>query len=166
MEGSSNMLLLSTKLKIPAPRKNYVIRSALFEKLSQCNDMSVIFVRGGAGTGKTTLLSSFLRETKLKNVCWLSLDASNSNVYSFWYYFTAAVSKFWQDGDNFLAVMQSNPDASHMENLLIMLINRLCSEDDFYMVLDDIHYICDAALPFKISCCTKGLLYITLNSAF
>lgn len=146
MEDSSNMLLLSTKLKIPAPRKNYVVRKTLFDKLSQCDDMSVIFVRGGAGTGKTTLLSSFLRETKLENVCWLSLDSSNSNVYSFWYYFTAAVSTFWEDGDNFLALMQSNPDASHMENLLIMLINRICGEDDYYMVLDDIHYIRDDAL--------------------
>lgn len=146
MEYTSNTLLLSTKLKIPAPRKNYVVRTTLFEKLSQCTDMGVTFVRGGAGTGKTTLLSSFIREMGLKNVCWISLDASNSNVYSFWLYFTAAVSTFWEDGSSFLSLMQSNPDASHMENLLIMLINRLCGEDDYYMVLDDVHCISDAAL--------------------
>ena len=146
MEFSSNTLLLSTKLKTPAPRKNYVVRKTLFEKLSQCADMGVTFVRGGAGTGKTTLLSSFIRETGLKNVCWMSLDASNSNVYSFWLYFTAAVSTFWEDGESFLTLMRSNPDASHMENLLIMLINRLCGEDDYYMVMDDVHCISDTAL--------------------
>ena len=139
-------LLLSTKLKIPAPRKNYVVRRALFEELSKCADMGVIFVRGGAGTGKTTLLSSFIRETGLKNVCWVSLDPSNANVYSFWLYFTAAVSALWDDSESFLTLMRSNPDASHMENLLIMLINRLCGEEDYYMVLDDIHCIGDAAL--------------------
>ncbi len=146
MNLSPDTLLLSTKLKMPAPRRNYVVRKALFEKLSQCVDMGVIFVRGGAGTGKTTLLSSFIRERELKNVCWLSIDASNSNVYSFWLYFTAAVSAFWEDGDSFLTFMRSNPDASHMENLLIMLINRLCGEEDYYMVLDDVHCINDATL--------------------
>ncbi|BAL00843.1 putative LuxR family transcriptional regulator [Oscillibacter valericigenes Sjm18-20] len=146
MDSPSDTLLLSTKLKIPAPRKNYVVRRALFEELSKCADMGVIFVRGGAGTGKTTLLSSFIRETGLKNVCWVSLDPSNANVYSFWLYFTAAVSALWDDGESFLTLMRSNPDASHMENLLIMLINRLCGEEDYYMVLDDIHCIGDAAL--------------------
>lgn len=146
MDFSSDTLLLSTKLKIPAPRKNYIVRTTLFDKLSQCIDMGVIFVRGGAGTGKTTLLSSFIRETRLKNVCWMSIDTSNANVYSFWLYFAAALSAFWEDGDSFLTLMRSNPDASHMENLLIMLINRLCGEEDYYIVLDDVHYISDAAL--------------------
>ena len=146
MELSSDALLLSTKLKIPAPRRNYVVRKALFEKLSQCAELGVVFVRGGAGTGKTTLLSSFIRETGLKNVGWLSLDASNTNVYSFWLYFTAAVNTFLKDDGGFLALMRSNMDASHMEGLLTILINRLCSEKDYYLVLDDIHCLNDAAL--------------------
>lgn len=146
MNFSSDTLLLSTKLKIPAPRKNYVVRRALFHKLSLCGDMGVIFVNGGAGTGKTTLLSSFIRETKLKNVSWMSVDAANANVYSFWLYFTAAVSTFWEDGDSFLTLVRSSPDTSHLEKLLIMIINRLCGEEDYYMVLDDVHCIKDAAL--------------------
>ena len=146
MELSSDALLLSTKLKIPAPRRNYVVRKALYDKLSQCADLGVIFIRGGAGTGKTTLLSSFIRETGLKNVGWLSLDASNTNVYSFWLYFTAAVHTFLEDDGGFLTLMRSNMDASHMEGLLTILINRLCSEKDYYLVLDDVHCINDAAL--------------------
>lgn len=146
MNIPADALLLSTKLKIPAPRKNYVVRRVLFEELNSCADMGVIFVRGGAGTGKTTLLSSFIRETGLKKVCWVSLDASNTNVYSFWLYFTAAVSAFWDDGEEFLALLRSNPDASHMENILTGLINRLAGCEDYYMVLDDVHCISDAAL--------------------
>lgn len=146
MNFSSDTLLLSTKLKIPAPRRNYVIRKGLFEKLSQCSDMSVVFINGGAGTGKTTLLSSFIREMGLKNICWMSMDSSNANVYSFWLYFTAAVSAFWEEDDSFLTLMRSNADASHMENLLIMLINRLWGEEDYYMVIDDVHFMKDGAL--------------------
>ncbi len=146
MENNQSAMLLSTKLKIPAPRKNYVVRKALFERLSLCEDMSVIFVRGGAGTGKTTLLSTFLREIKMKNVCWMSVDNTNANVYSFWLYFTAAISAFWEDEDSLLSLMRSNPDASHMENLLIMLINRICGDEDYYMVLDDVHCMNDETL--------------------
>jgi len=62
MEHSTEILLLTTKLKIPAPRKNYIVRHGLFEQLSKCRDMSIIFLSGGAGTGKTTLLSSFIHE--------------------------------------------------------------------------------------------------------
>ena len=146
MELSADALLLSTKLKIPAPRRNYVVRKSLYDKLEQCADLGVIFVRGGAGTGKTTLLSSFIRETGLKNVGWLSLDASNTNVYSFWLYFTAAVNSFLEDEDGFLSLMRSNLDVSHMENLLTILINRLCGEKDYYLVLDDVHCLNDEAL--------------------
>ncbi len=146
MDVALDTLLLSTKLKIPAPRKNYVIRKALFEKLSQCADKGVIFVRGGAGTGKTTLLSSFIRETGLKNVCWMSIDPSNANLYSFWLYFAGAVSVFWDDGNGFLSLMRSCLNASRLEDSLIMLINKLCGENEYFMVLDDVHWITDAAL--------------------
>lgn len=145
MKFSSDTLLLSTKLKIPVPRKNYIIRKALFEKLSKCSDMGVIFINGGAGTGKTTLLSSFVKEKGLKNVCWISMDSSNANVYSFWLYFTAAVNVFWED-DSFLSLMRSNEDASHMETFLTLLINRLWNEEDYYMVIDDVHCLKDKML--------------------
>ncbi len=146
MELFHDAMLLSTKLKIPAPRKNYIIRKALFTQLSQCEDMSVIFLRGGAGTGKTTLLSTFIRENSLKKFCWMTVDLANADVYSFWLYFTASISMFWEDGESLLSFIRSNPEVSHMDQLLIMLINRICGDDDYYVVLDDVHNIKDEAL--------------------
>ncbi len=145
MKLSPDSLLLSTRLKIPAPRKNYVARRALFGQLAQCSEMGVVFVRGAAGTGKTTLLSSFLREAELPNVGWLTVDPSIANVHSFWLYFTAAARGFLDDG-GLLELMRSNPDSAHMENLLTLLINRLCDVGDCTMALDDVHCIRDAAL--------------------
>lgn len=143
--NTSSDTLLSTKLKMPSPRRNYVVRRALFDQLARCADMGVIFVCGGAGTGKTTLLSTFIHETNLKNVGWLSLDASNANVYSFWRYFAAATGAFLDDGE-FRGLLRSQFDASHMEALLTVLINRLCADEDYYIVLDDVHCIRDGAL--------------------
>lgn len=146
MEHSSDILLLTTKIKIPAPRKNYIVRQGLFEQLSKCGDMSIIFLSGGAGTGKTTLLSSFIQEKKLKNICWLSLDSANTNVYSFWLYFTAAISPFLKDEGSLFNLLRTNPDTKYMENLLIPLINQLWGDEEYYMVLDDVQYIGDEAL--------------------
>jgi len=146
MNTLGNTVLLSTKLKIPAPRKNYIVRKALFDELRCCTDMGVVFVRGGAGTGKTTLLSSFLRETGLRNVSWVSLDDSNTNVYSFWLYFTTAISALLDDGDDYLTLVRSNPNAAQIEPLLTLLINRLAQAEDCYLVLDDVHHMKDDAL--------------------
>lgn len=149
--------LLSTKLKIPSPRKNYIVRKSLFEKLGRCAELSVVFVRGGAGMGKTTLLSSFIRETKLQNVGWLSLDTENVNVFAFWLYFTEAVDTFLEIDRSFLELMRSNPDASHIENLLVMLINSLCGDTDYYLVLDDVHLIHDAVLARSLEFFLKAM---------
>lgn len=146
MELPADALLLSTKLKIPAPRKNFVARRALYAELSHCAEKSVVFVCSPAGTGKTMLLSTFLRETKLPNVSWLSLDESNTNVYSFWLYFTAAVGSFLENGEELLSLMRANPDAAHMEGLLTVLVNWLCGKEDCYLVLDDVHHMKDETL--------------------
>lgn len=140
-------LLLSTKLKMPAPRKNYIVRHELFEQLCRCCEMQVIYVMGAAGMGKTTLLSSFIREVELKNTAWLSLDETNDNVFSFWHYFAAAAGDFLgEEREDILSLLRSNFEVAHMENLLTLIINRLCGDEDYYMVLDDMHYIKDHTL--------------------
>lgn len=138
-------VLLSTKLKMPRPRRDYVVRRALFEKLKHCSEMSVVFVKGAAGMGKTTLLSSFLVETGLENTAWLSLDESNNNVFSFWYYFTAAVNGFLPEKAEF-GTARPLFELHAIQKYLAILINRLCGESNYYLVLDDFHCITDSAL--------------------
>ncbi len=138
--------LLSTKLKIPSPRKDYIVRGDLFEKIANCSELSAVFIRGGAGTGKTTLLSSFIQDTGLSPVCWLSLDASNVNVYSFWLYFSASVSALLEDGDSLLNLVRANPGAANLEGVLTLLADRLAGDEHIYMVLDDVHRMSDEAL--------------------
>ncbi len=137
--------LLSTKLIMPRPRRDYIVRRALFEKLKRCSEMSVVFVKGAAGMGKTTLLSSFFVETGLKNTAWLSLDESNNGLFSFWRYFAAAAGSL-------VGELEFGPAPAPIFELrepkknLIFLINRLCGDTDYYMVLDDFHCITNPAL--------------------
>lgn len=145
MKFGNNTLLLSTKLKIPTPRKNYVIRKKLFSQLDTASEMSVIFIQGGAGTGKTTLVASYIRERQVNTIAWLSLDSGISNLYSFWLYFASALCPFLEDGDLFLKFMKS-ADIRNVSQLIIMLINRIQTDQDYYMVLDDIHALSDPEL--------------------
>lgn len=137
--------LLSTKLKMPRPRRDYVVRRSLFEKLKRCSEMSVVFVKGAAGMGKTTLLSSFIMETGLKSTAWLSLDETNNSVFSFWHYFAAAVGSVLGEKVDF---GMSRPlfELRDLKNDLVFLINRLCGETDYFIVLDDFHCVTDPAL--------------------
>lgn len=146
-EGLSDSVLLSTKLKMPAPRKGYIVRNELFAVLGRCAEMQIIYVKGAAGTGKTTLLSSFIKETGLKNTAWISLDESNNNIFSFWHYFAAAAENFL--GDKFsdiISLFRSNFEASHIKELLTVIINSLCGGEDCYIVLDDVHCLTDETL--------------------
>ena len=150
MELSENYLLLSTKFKIPTPRKNYILRKDLFLKLDNARDMSVVFVCGAAGTGKTTLISSYIREHIRENdpmeVCWLTLDSSINDIRSFWLYFATAISSFVEGNKELIDFLRLNYDIHNLEPLIILLVNKLCSEQDYYMVLDDLHYILDEEL--------------------
>ena len=142
---SESEILLSTKLRMPRPRRDYVVRRALFRRLSRCREMSIVFIRGAAGTGKTTLVSSFLMETGLKPYAWLSLDQSNDRVFSFWPYFIAAAGTLLQDADG-LTPAPLFLDRDNLRRDIIFLINRLCGETDCYLVLDDFHVIRDPEL--------------------
>lgn len=138
-------VLLSTKLKMPRPRRDYVVRRSLFEKLKRCSEMGVVFVKGAAGMGKTTLLSSFIVETGLKNTAWLSLDETDNNMFPFWHYFAAAAGSLLGEK---VGLSTSSPllEMHDLKNYLVFLINRLCGGTNFYIVLDDFHFITNPAL--------------------
>jgi len=158
LENSQDSILLSTKLKMPAPRKNYIVRHELFELLSQSNEVQITYVMGAAGTGKTTLLSSFIKQTGLKNTAWLSLDETNDNVFSFWHYFAAAVGNFLgSQREDILSLIRLSFETSHMENLITILVNQLCSHEDFYIVLDDVQYIKNRALIHTLEFFLKSM---------
>ncbi|AWB43463.1 hypothetical protein DCC85_03970 [Paenibacillus sp. CAA11] len=146
-EDTHDLVLLSTKLKMPAPRRNYIARHELFAQLQSSREMKVIYIMGAAGMGKTTLISSFITEQAPQHTAWLSLDEGNNHVFSFWHYFIAAVGEFLgEELEDILSLLRSSIDKAHVESLLTLVINRLCCDQDYYVVLDDMHCIHNKAL--------------------
>ena len=100
--------LLSTKLYIPTPRSNLVPRPRLIERLNACVQNKLTLISAPAGFGKTTLLSHWIENIRLKGMVsepgtdvlaalkpkchWLSLDDGDNDLASFMAYLVAALN--------------------------------------------------------------------------
>lgn len=80
-----------TLAKITRPQGNRPIsRPRLFARLDGLRRMSVVWITGSPGSGKTTLTSSYLGERGLRHL-WLQLDADDADVANVFYYLGLAL---------------------------------------------------------------------------
>jgi len=132
--------LLETKLFIPPARRKQVNRPRLIEQLNQGRDKALILVSAPAGYGKTTLVSSWLRETNLPS-CWVSLDENDNDLRRFLEYFIAALQKVIPGLETDVQGMLGMQPAP-MDILVNLLINEIAEHAiPFVLVLDDFHFI-------------------------
>src|SRR5262245_1601474 len=104
--------ILATKLYIPPPRPNVVLRPRLIERLNEGLQRKLTLISAPAGFGKTTLLASWLasrtegrgprtvsppaalspQSSALSpQVAWLSLEEGDSDLARFLTYLVAAL---------------------------------------------------------------------------
>lgn len=132
---------IKTKLIVPLPRKNYVRRKKLESELNNISDYKAAVVKGAAASGKSTLISSFIKDKNLKNVKWISLDEGNNNLHSFWYYFVESIIEYFKDeGQDLLNNLNGMVKSDEIFNIITYIINKM-PQDDIYIVFDDYHYI-------------------------
>lgn len=133
--------LLITKLHLPSSRSPLVQRKHLLEKLNQGLTSRLILISAAAGFGKTTVLSEWVHETKLR-VSWLSLDERDNDLIRFWMYFVTALQQSNRNiGAATLAMLQSTEPISY-EAFLTPLLNELAQlQTEIVLVLDDYHLI-------------------------
>jgi len=74
--------MLLTKTHIPRVGDNLVHRPYLFEKLNNGLNCKLILISATAGCGKTTLLSSWIRHSKISST-WYSLDKRDNDPVKF-----------------------------------------------------------------------------------
>ncbi len=159
--------LLATKLYIPQPRPNVVLRSRLIAQLNEGRTLGrkLTLISAPAGFGKTTLVSEWisaltpspsLQESGAGvRAAWLSLDEEDSDLSRFLTYLVTAMQTIMpQLGAGVLAALQSSspPDS---KALITTLLNELTtSSARFILVLDDYHTLdsrsIDEALAFLI----------------
>jgi LuxR family maltose regulon positive regulatory protein len=148
--------LLLTKLYVPPPRSNLVLRPRLIERLNEGLSASrkLTLISAPAGFGKTTLVSEWAAVCE-RRVAWLSLDEGDNAPTSFLAYLVAALQTIAANiGKGVLDVLQA-PQPPPIESILIALLNEITTvPDHFILVLDDYHLIdakpVDYALTFLL----------------
>jgi LuxR family maltose regulon positive regulatory protein len=118
-----------------------VIRQRLIERLSSDLDRGLILISAPAGYGKSTLVSSWLRDTDIPSA-WLSLDEGDNDPIRYLQYFISALQRIVPTiQPDLLGVLQEKqPDP--FEALLNILINEIDRQaTPFVLVLDDFHTI-------------------------
>ena len=77
---SSAPAVVGTKLRVPSPRSEQVIRPRLFEMLEAGLERKVTLVSAPAGYGKTILLSQWLTSNETNGAfAWVSLDEQDND---------------------------------------------------------------------------------------
>jgi LuxR family transcriptional regulator, maltose regulon positive regulatory protein len=146
--------LLATKLYVPPPRPNRVLRPRLIERLNGGLHRKLTLVSAPAGFGKSMLLSDWA-SVCARPAAWLSLDAEDSNLQRFLQYLVAALQTVAPDmGTEVVEVLQS-PQPPSTEALLTALLNEVAvMRDRCVLVLDDYHLLdsppVDTALAFLL----------------
>ena len=135
--------ILATKLYVPPPRANLVLRPRLVERLNEGLSASrkLTLISAPAGFGKTTLVSEWVAVCD-RPVAWLSLDEGDKDPTRFLTYLVAALQTIMVNiGEGVLGVLQS-PQPPSTESILTALLNEITSiPDHFILVLDDFHVI-------------------------
>ncbi len=157
--------LLLTKLYVPPPRSNLVLRPRLVEQLNKglSSGGKLTLISAPAGFGKTTLVSEWVagpRDCPPKLVCgnsvaWLSLDEADNDPVRFISYLVAALQTIKPGiGESLLPALQG-PQPLQIEPLLTALLNEVSRiPEHFVLILDDYHSIdsrpADRALDFLV----------------
>jgi len=157
--------ILTTKLYIPPPRSNLVLRPRLSKRLNESLHRKLTLISAPAGFGKTTLLSEWIAvltpshrpigEGLEVRAAWFSLDDGDNDPVRFWSHFIAAVQTVVPNiGDGAFTTVQSQQIPS-IESILASLLNEIAViPNDFVLVLDDYNAIdskpIDTALAFLI----------------
>jgi LuxR family maltose regulon positive regulatory protein len=146
--------VLATKLFIPPPRPNAVLRADLIARLNEGLHRRLTLISAPAGFGKTSLASAWVAGCG-RPAAWLSLDEGDSDPARFLAHLVAALQTVAPTiGVGVVASLQS-PQPPPIEALLPLLLNELATlPQPAVLVLDDYHLLdarpIDQALAFLV----------------
>jgi len=145
--------IIKTKINLPSLKRNLVLRSRMTRALTDGieNGRKLTLISAPAGFGKTTLVSNWIEGNNIP-AAWISLDEGDGDLACFLTYLVAALQTLISGvGDSVLAALQSSQTVSP-NDLLTTLLNELNStEDDFILVLDDLHEVNSHAMGELLS---------------
>jgi LuxR family maltose regulon positive regulatory protein len=146
--------ILATKLYVPPPRANVVLRPHLLERLNEGLHRRLTLVSAPAGFGKTTLVGAWAAACE-RPAAWLSLDDGDNDPARFLAYLIAALQTVVPTlGEGVLAALQSSRPPPTEAALTALLNDTTTMPDKVVLILDDYHLVdstpVDHALAFML----------------
>lgn len=138
--------LIVTKLNIPLMPARFVQRQRLHNLLNENDSWRLLLVSALAGFGKTTLVQSWIEQTKWPTA-WVSLDENDNDPTRFLAYFVHALRMVDESiGTAVIKELQS-PQHISITDAFIRIINDINGVAyPFILVLDDWHIINEKSL--------------------
>jgi LuxR family transcriptional regulator, maltose regulon positive regulatory protein len=141
---SSAPTVIRTKLRVPSPRPEQVVRPRLLEMLDAGLAGKVTLISAPAGYGKTILLSQWLTsEAKDSSFAWVSLDEQDSDPIRLWRHIVESLGQYVQ-GEEFGAAVLAALSVARMrvvDTVVPMLVNELGEvPQKVTLVLDDYQF--------------------------
>ena len=133
--------ILGTKLFIPRPRPQAVLRKRLIDCLDAGYGKRLILLSAPAGFGKTTLVSHWIQRRKIP-AAWYSIDHGDNDPVLFLRYVISALQTLDPEIGRAALSIIGSPQPPKIESIVINLLNELLDYPrDFALVLDDYHLI-------------------------
>ncbi len=136
--------LVETKLLLPKPRREVVLRPRLSDLLLRGSHAPVTLLSAPAGFGKTTLLTSWFAaaastQADDHRVAWVSLDERDREATPFWTYVLRALDRA-VPGSATASLSLLQFGHATVEVVLAGVVNELSVHDgEVTLVLDDYH---------------------------
>ncbi len=148
-------IILETKINLPKTRSKILPRPRLYERLDESLDGKLTLISAPAGYGKTTLITSWVKDLQRSTV-WYSLDAQDNDPFTFLTYLITAFRlvdrEFGKNIDSALDTASQPFQRPNLRDILAKLINEFASfSNKLVLILDDYHEIIETPIHEFIS---------------
>jgi ATP/maltotriose-dependent transcriptional regulator MalT len=151
--GSVSVPLIRTKITIPPLRPQMVVRKRLFGLLDDGIKLPLTLISAPAGSGKTSLIISWLHEHEEKiRAGWLSLDDDERDPVHLVSYIIAALQSVEAMPAYVPASLLDGSGVPRLETLTALLLNAIAdTQHRSVLVLDDYHRASSAATDSAVT---------------
>ncbi|MEK4512297.1 AAA family ATPase [Paenibacillus sp. FSL K6-2524] len=133
--------ILTSKISIPSVNSHYVPRPRLMEQLDESVRYRLTLVTAPAGSGKTTLVSSWVTQCNIK-ACWVSLESVDNDFNRFWNYIASAVDKYSPGFARRVDYIYQSSRSASVEAMVSFMLHELNElSHELVLILDDYHVI-------------------------
>src|SRR5919109_2749411 len=150
-------VLLTTKVRAPAPRRELVLRPLLVDRLV-AGSQKLTLLAAPAGWGKTTILAEWLAHRPERRSAWLSVDRGDNDPARFWTYVVEALRTVDPRlGAPALAQLRAS-STSVVDVVLPALVNEVAAlQTPIVLVLDDFHAITTKEIHEEVAFLVENL---------